>query len=382
MHVFVSAGEPSGDLHGANLIGALRDRDPGIRCTGFGGERMQAAGADLLYPMARLSVMWFPHILKSIDTFLRLLAQADRFFRLHRPDAVVMIDYPGFHWWLARKARKHGIPVVYFVPPQLWAWAGWRVQKVRRFVDHVVCSLPFEPAWYRRRGVTAHYFGHPYFDELNRQAFDQNFLSEQRTRPEEIVAVLPGSRRQEVAMNFPSFVKAMHIIAACRPNVRFLVASFNDEQRQLAQSHLAGKSPPVEFHSGKTKEIIRLGTACMAVSGSVGLELLHGCLPSVVSYRIPRHDAVLVRLVKTTPYISLVNILAGQELFPEFMSVGCQAEPIAERLLNWLDHPTQANRLRAQLRDLKARVAAPGACARTAEFILNQLGAHSARRAA
>ena len=136
MHIFISAGEPSGDLHGANLAKALQRSEPGIHCTGFGGERMQSAGVNLLYPMARLSVMWFPHFLNSLDVFLGLLKKADKFFRTLRPDAVVMIDFPGFHWWLARKARKHGIPVIYFVPPQLWAWAGWRVQKIRRFVDH------------------------------------------------------------------------------------------------------------------------------------------------------------------------------------------------------------------------------------------------------
>ena len=382
MHIFVSAGEPSGDLHGANLITALRQFQPDLRCSGFGGRRMESAGARLLYPMANLSVMWFPHVLKSLDTFISLLDKAERFFRLRRPDALVMIDYPGFHWWLARKARKHGIPVIYFVPPQLWAWAGWRVQKVRRFVDHVVCSLPFEPAWYRKHGVTAHYFGHPYFDALARQTLNQQFLKENSRPDEPIVAVLPGSRKQEIAMTFPSFVKAMRIIHACRPATRFLVASLNEEQRRLAAAHLAGQDLPVELHAGKTKEIIQLANVCMSVSGSVGLELLHAGLPSVVAYRIPRHDAILAKLVMKSPYISLVNLLAGEELFPEFLSVACQAERISEPILQWLDRPSSAQWVRAKLAALKQRVAFPGACERTAEFILEQLGRKPIRQAA
>jgi lipid-A-disaccharide synthase len=382
MHIFVSAGEPSGDLHGSNLIQALHHAQPDLLCSGFGGERMESAGAKLLYPMANLSVMWFPHVLKSVDTFLSLLKKADRFFRVQRPDALVMIDYPGFHWWLARKARKHGIPVFYFVPPQMWAWAGWRVQKIRRFVDHVVCSLPFEPAWYRQHGVTAHYFGHPYFDALARQTLDQQFLSRHDQQGDPIVAVLPGSRKQEIAMNFPSFVKAMRIIHACRPKTRFVVASFNEEQRSLAANHLLGQDLPVELHAGKTKEIIRLADACMSVSGSVGLELLHGGLPSVVAYRIPRHDAILAKLVMKTPYISLVNLLAGEELFPEFLSVGCRAEGIAEQILQWLDRPSMAQWVRAKLAALKQRVAFPGACRRTADFILDQLDREQTRKAA
>src|SRR5262249_44554395 len=161
----LSAGEPSGDLHAANLIRALRRHDSGVECVGFGGDSMEAAGGRLLYPLCRLAVMWFLRVLTNAVTFLRLLSRADRFLRDERPDAVVLIDYPGFNFQLARLAHARGIPVFWFVPPQLWAWAGWRVRKMRRWVDHLLCSLPFEESWYRERGVPAHYLGHPYFDE-------------------------------------------------------------------------------------------------------------------------------------------------------------------------------------------------------------------------
>ena len=126
MRLFISAGEPSGDLHGANLVRSLKQLRPDIECVGFGGERMEAAGCRLLYPLCRLAVMWFLRVLANSPVFLDLLSRADRYFRHQRPDAVVLIDYPGFHWWLARRARAHGIPVFYFVPPQLWAWASTR----------------------------------------------------------------------------------------------------------------------------------------------------------------------------------------------------------------------------------------------------------------
>src|SRR5206468_10273114 len=169
MRIFFSAGEPSGDVHGANLIGALRRLRPEVECEGFGGERMEAAGCRLHYPLTRLAVMWFLRALTNAPTFLDLLSRADRHFAKDPPDAVVLIDYPGFNWWVARRAHFHGIPVFYFVPPQLWAWAGWRVKKMRRFVDHVLCSLPFEETWYHERNVPADYVGHPFFDELPRQ---------------------------------------------------------------------------------------------------------------------------------------------------------------------------------------------------------------------
>src|SRR5262245_15701133 len=159
MRIFISAGEPSGDVHGGNLVRELRRLHPGVECVGFGGEHMAQAGASLLYRLTDLAVMWFARVLVNAVKFLQLLSQADRYFRHHRPDAVVLIDYPGFNWWIARRAKAHGIPVFYFVPPQLWAWAGWRVKKMRRFVDHVLCSLPFEEPWYQARGVAAHYVG-------------------------------------------------------------------------------------------------------------------------------------------------------------------------------------------------------------------------------
>src|SRR5262249_50023276 len=230
LRIFVSAGEPSGDLHGVNLVRHLRRLRPGVECVGFGGERMAEAGCRLLYPLCRLAVMWFLRVLAHAP--LRLAARPDRYFRHHRPDAVVLIDYPGFHWWLARRAYFHGIPVFYFVPPQLWAWAGWRVRKVRRWVDHVLCSLPFEEAWYRERGVTAHYVGHPYFDELGKQHLDAAFLAGQQDRGPDCVALLPGSRDQEVKRNLSTLVRAAATIHQARPDTRFLVACYKESQRR------------------------------------------------------------------------------------------------------------------------------------------------------
>src|SRR5687768_13241398 len=241
MRIFVSAGEPSGDLHGANLIRALRRLRPELDFVGFGGARMQAAGCRLLYPLCDLAVMWFARVLARAPTFLSLISRADRFFRHRRPDAVVLIDYPGFHWWLARRAHFHGIPVVYFVPPQLWGWAGWRVRKVQRWVDHVLCALPFEEAWFRERGVSAQYVGHPYFDELAKQQLDAVFVAAQQARGPDCVALLPGSRDQELKRNLSTLVRAAVTIHQARPDTRFLVACFKEEQRRRVDAYLRSR---------------------------------------------------------------------------------------------------------------------------------------------
>lgn len=381
MRIFICAGEPSGDLHGANLIRALRARAPQVECVGFGGDLMEAAGCRLLYPLCRLAVMWFARVLANAPTFLELLSRADRFFRHQRPDAVVLIDYPGFNWWLARRAHFHGIPVFYFVPPQLWGWAGWRVEKMRRWVDHVLCTLPFEESWYGNRGVAAHYVGHPYFDELRQQRLDADFMVAQRQRPGTVIGLLPGSRDQEVKRNLATMVRAAAQVHAARPDVRFLVASFKESQRQRVEEYLAGRGLPVETFVGRTPEIIELSQACLAVSGSVGLELLFRGKPTVVVYRIGRLDLKVCNFFKKSRFISLVNLLANDELFPEFLTDRCQAAAMSGHLLRWLNEPEAYRATCARLAALRQRVAAPGACARAADYVLEHSAVKPALRA-
>lgn len=374
MHLFVSAGEPSGDLHGANLVRAVRRLDLAAHVSGFGGERMAAAGADLIYPLTRLAVMWFGRAIVNLPTFFRLADEAERHFRRERPDAVVLIDYPGFHWHIARRAKAAGIPVYYFVPPQLWAWAGWRVRKMRRTVDAVLTALPFEEEWYRRRGVNTHYVGHPYFDELAAQTLDPAFLLEQRGHGRPVVALLPGSRNQEVAANFPLMVAAAWRIAAARPDVRFLVAAFNDRQAEAARGMLAGSGLPAEVHVGRTPEVIELAEACVAVSGSVGLEMLYRLKPTVVVYKLSPLARRVGRFFMKCPYISLVNLLAGEELFPEFLTARDDSPAIAGRVLEWLNDPAARAARVAKLAALRDRAAVPGACDRAAAFLLRATG--------
>jgi lipid-A-disaccharide synthase len=373
MRIFLSAGEPSGDLHGANLALALRRARPDVECVGFGGDRMGAAGCRLLYPLCRLAITGWARVPGHAAAFVRLLRQADASFKEQRPDAVVLIDYPGFHWWLARRAKAHGIPVFYFVPPQLWAWAGWRVKKVRRFVDHVLCSLPFEPAWYAARGVAAHYLGHPYFDELPQQQLNAAFVEAEQERAGTVIGLLPGSRNQELEQNLTTLLGAARIIHAARPETRFLVACYKEDHRRQVEESLRGVGVPIEAHAGRTAEIIHLSRATVAVSGSVGLELLYRGKPSVVVYRAHPVPLWLSQFFRTCRYISLVNLLADRELFPEFLTHRDEAAGVAGRVLHWLNDERAYRDVCLQLAALKARVAEPGACRRAATYVLDAL---------
>ncbi|HEY7315892.1 MAG TPA: lipid-A-disaccharide synthase [Gemmataceae bacterium] len=370
MRLFVSAGEPSGDLHGANLIHALRRRQPNLDIYGFGGDRMAAAGCRLLYPLCDLAVVGIAPVVANLPRFWRLLGMADRFFQEQRPDALVMIDYPGFHWWLARRARAWGVPVIYFVPPQIWGWLTYRVHKMRRLTDRVLCNLRFEEDWYRQRNVAAEYIGHPYFDELREQRLDSAFVQEQREKPGVILAVLPGSRDSELRFNLSSLLRAATLIHARRPDTRFLVGCFRDRHRRQVEDGARGLGLPIEIHVGRTPEIIHLAHSCLAVSGSVSLELLYRGKPSTVQYRHRWISIALAHILKRVPFITLVNLLANKELFPEYFGVGCPADSMAAHVLHWLNDRGVYESLCGELASLRERVATPGACERAADAVL------------
>jgi lipid-A-disaccharide synthase len=391
MLFFISAGEPSGDLHAANLIRALREQAPESRFIGFGGARMAEAGATLRYPLVNLAVMWFLNVLLNAITFIRLIFVADRIFRDERPDAVVLVDYPGLHWWIAGRAKARGIPVFYFVPPQIWAWASWRVRKVRKYFDQVLCSLPFEPSWYQARGVaTAVHVGHPYFDELAVRPLDERFLAAQKGRRSHLVAILPGSRTQEVLRNLPDMIKAARELARKRPDVRFGVACLHEHHRSLAQQIVAQLTAhdgelgrlDLEIHAGRTAELIRLARVAWAVSGSVGLELMFEGLPSVVIYKVKRFDLWVARWFIRSKYISLVNLLADSEVFPEFLTWRDVSGELVHWGEAWLDDSAARTLATASLATLRHHVARPGASARAARCIINWLKLHRPASAA
>ncbi len=390
--IFFSVGEPSGDLHGANLIRQLREECPDFEAVGYGGPKMAEAGCRLHADLTTLAVMWFARALMNLHKFWNLAGRADRYFRHQRPDAVVLIDYPGFNWWIARRAKAHGIPVFYYTPPQIWAWASWRVKKMRRFVDHVLCSLPFEETWFRQRGCNATFVGHPFFDEVRRQQLDQTFLAEQRRQEGPLVAILPGSRTQEVTSNLQWFLKAAALVRAKVPQARFAVAAFKPHQAQIARREIEKHGLPIEVHLGKTPELMHLADCCMAVSGSVSLELLHHTTPTVILYRISRLAFFVQRFFRKVKYITLVNLLTTDELFPKDITPFDPSQPDAERVLfpeyltcedksaqvadhviEWLSDPIKRQARVDALARLKEEVGAGGSARQAARYIMRVL---------
>jgi len=396
MRIFFSVGEPSGDLHGANLIRALHRRDASIECIGLGGPRMAEAGCRLHADLTKFAVMWFFRVLVHLPQFWRLAMQARKYFREHRPDAVVLIDYPGFNWWIARYAKKQGIPVVYYGVPQIWAWARWRVKKMRRLVDLALCKLPFEAEWYQSRGCNARFVGHPYFDELSQHSIEPEFRRRMSDgRP--LVTILPGSRTQEVENNLTDFLKVAELIHEKHPQVKFAIASLNDAQAQMARDMASQFDLPLQIYVGRTTELIALSHSCLACSGSVSLELVYFGRPAVILYRVQAWFYVLVRFfVVRVRYMTLANLLCAKDRFeihkarydpdseplqnvplPEYPTWRDRSVDMANHVNRWLaggsDYAQRCQRLQ-QLRD---ELAGSGASEKAVGHILSFLASDS-----
>ena len=410
MRVFVSAGEPSGDHHAALLVRAIRERRPDVEVAGLGGPHMADEGVDLVADMTQFAVMWLSRAILNIHRFIDLARRAERSFLDAKPDVCVLVDFPGFHWWLAWRAKRHGIPVVFYCPPQIWAWASWRVKKMRRLVDHVLSALPFEHDWFTAHGLRSTLVGHPFFDELDTAIIRHSVAT---TVAEPLVLLLPGSRGQEIEGVLGTLLQSAAIIRRSVPGARFAIGALHDRHArridEMLRANREASGLGIEVHAGRTRSLIGEATAAIACSGSVSLELLAARVPTVIVYRISGFAYIVQSWFRRARFITLVNLLACREpigpvqpvlvppitvppadpeaVYPEYLAVSVPAERSAVHVVEWLTDAAQRRRTLERIEAVAATVARPGSAARAAEAVLAIAGggavvAEADRRAA
>jgi lipid-A-disaccharide synthase len=371
----IIAGETSGDLHGGMLVRELRKLDPGLEVYGIGGENMQAAGMDLLYHVREFSVMGFAEVLGHLpfiqSAFRRLETELDQ----RRPDLLVLIDYPGFNLRLAKAAKDRDLSVVYYISPQVWAWGGHRVRRIRKLVDRMLCILPFEEEFYRSRGVPARYVGNPLLD-MARPAFSREaFARKHGLSPSQpLVGLLPGSRRQEVEKILPVLLGACKMLKEQQPSLQFVLGLAPDigEDGITAHARRYGIRPAIA--QGESYDLMAHSDLVLAASGTATLECGIIGTPLIVVYKTSWLSYLLGRMLVKVPFIGLVNLVCGKQVAPEFIQQ--EARPGAIFLMSQMllapGRPREA--VRAELARIPGLLGQPGAARRAAAEVLETLG--------
>jgi lipid-A-disaccharide synthase len=371
--IMLVAGEASGDLHGATLCRALRTLAPARPLLGMGGERMAGAGLDRLADVTGAAAVGGTEALGPVPALIaawRRLRAA-----LHgprRPAALVLIDFPEFNLRLARVARRADIPVVYFIPPQVWAWRPWRARTVARRTSLVLAVFPFEAALYRRVGARVEFVGHPVLDAV--AGTPQRDEARRRLGIEAsatVVALLPGSRKQEVEGTLPVLHAAAARIASTRPGVRFLMAAVSRAGSGAGPAVLRGAGPPVHVVTGDTYAVMRAADLLLVNSGTATLEAALLGTPMVVCYRLSQLTEVMVRLLVRVPWISLANITLGRAVVPELYQRAFTPERVAAEALRLLGSPAALQAQRDAFTELGGVLGECGVGLRAARHVLS-----------
>lgn len=348
--VFLSAGEESGDQHGAALARALQARLPGVQLVGLGGHRMAEAGVDLLAGLDRLAILGFGEVARRLPDLLALRQQVHRVLAERDVDLVVPIDYPGFNLPLAGHAHRCGLGVLYYIAPQVWAWKTGRVRKLARWADTVCAVLPFEVEFLAAHGVEARFVGHPLLD----------LPQPQRSPSRDTLGLFPGSRIQEVEQMLPVFLQAGELLAARRPGLRVMVA----RPPELPDSAYVGCDPGL---LADPAEVIRVAGAAITKSGTITLQLALAGIPMVVGYRIGALTYEMMKRLVKVDHVSLVNLVAGRAVVEEMLQQEMSAEALAAEAERLLDDKPYRETVTAGLADVGSRLGEPGAAGRVAD---------------
>jgi lipid-A-disaccharide synthase len=372
MRLLISAGEASGESYGGQLIAALKKRDPALDCFGVGGERMRAGGCRIVVEAKNIAVVGLAevvtHLPKIWGQFRKLLKAVDQ----HKPDAAVLIDFPDWNLRLARQLHRRGIPVIYYVSPQLWAWRPKRIEQIKRYVRKMLVIFPFEEQWYRERGVEAEYVGHPLAD-LPAPGAPPPLRS-----PQIPIALLPGSRKKEIALNLPAMLNAARALGN---KYQFIipVASTISSKWMVDSIHRAvGEDPGINLKlETDARMVLRQAHAAVVASGTAAVEAALIGTPFVMVYRVSPLTWKMGRPLVSVPFFAMPNLIASREVVPELVQDSFTAENVVARIDQILPEGAARQQMLDGLREVRDKLAAPagsaGASDRAADVILSAI---------
>lgn len=374
--VFISAAEHSADLHAAELIRATHAIDPGVRFIGIAGPRMRAAGCECLFDMTRHSAMLLGAI-GAAGNAMKMLAIAERTLRMHPFSAVVVLDSPTLHLPLAGRAHAAGLPVLYYIAPQLWAWGANRIYKMRHRVTKTAVILPFEEKFFRDQGVDATWVGHPLADKFRDLQVDQQAVNRLRDADRPLVALLPGSRKHVVESLIGDQLAIAARLRQRGINARFAVSVASPEVAPIVDAAIAQSAIDVEKVPGDHAALLSAADLAIVASGTTTLEVAFHGVPMVVMYQASKmfYNAIGRWIIKT-PHLSLPNILAGERIVPEFMPYYASIDPIVDASAALLREEGERGKMRRELERVVGPLREKPASANAARMLLDMIAAH------
>lgn len=379
--VLIIAGEASGDLHGANLVREVRKQDPSISFFGVGSRQMRDAGVHILADASEISVVGATEVLTHLRPLYRIFSGLTRFLRQERPDLLVLIDFPDFNIMLGKRAKKLGIPILYYISPQVWAWRKGRIKTIANLVKAMIVVFPFEVGLYQGAGVDVRYAGHPLTDTVQspyNQGEAKRLLGLDPGK--RTLALLPGSRTREISHLLPDMLAAAGILRGRIPGLQFVLPVAPTLTREFVESFVRKGPVPVTLTEGGVYDALRASDVALVASGTATLETGLMTVPMVIVYRVSPLSYAIGKLFVDVEHIGLVNIVAGERAVPELVQRDATPENMADALTKLLNDPEYYGRVQARLADIRTKLGESGTNARVASLVREFLGEEGPKR--
>lgn len=364
--ILIIAGEASGDLYGAHLVLALKKRHPEAKFSGVGGAEMTKAGVEIVYPIHEIAIMGVSEIFSKLGNIKELYSILCKKLDEERFDLGILVNYPGFNLRFAKVLKKRGIPVIFYSSPQVWAWGGWRVNGIKKFVDKMIVFLKFEEDFYKKHGVEAEFVGHPLIDIVKPSKDD---LGIRKEKDRKIISLVPGSRMNEIKSLYSQMLEAAKIIHSRYKNVQFLITKHPELPYQTYQVPLQKYNIPAKIIDGKIYECLNISDIAIIVSGSATLEATILRTPMVIIYKVSFVTGLLFLLFVRIVGLGLVNIIAGRRIMPELLQYRATGRNIAREIINILSNNERYKKMKEDLERVNSLLGLSGASERAAEII-------------
>jgi len=377
-NIMIIAGEVSGDFHGARLIAEIKKRGVSVNFFGVGGDMMRKEGVELAHDLRDLAVLGAVEIIKHYPQIKKIFYEMLALAIERKPDAVILIDYPGFNIRFARQLKKHNIPVIYYISPQIWAWGQHRKKIIAGCVDKMLTFFEFEKKFYSDTSLDVDFVGHPLIDTLKIDVSRDEFIKNNNLSPDKpIIGILPGSRKNEILKLLPIMLESAKIIGENNRDVQFILPEGESVPKDIfrnivAQSDIIGKIG-IRVIDKQVHDTMAHSDIVLVASGTATLETACFETPMVIIYKVSFITSILARIVIKIPYIGLVNVVAGKKIVPEFLQYDAKPEKIAEYVLDLIGKKDKLEKIKTDLSEVRRKLGKPGAVARAAESVMRFL---------